>query len=91
MPNIKSAEKRMRVSQTKTLRNRKVKSKVRTYMKRFESAIESGDLSIARELYPEVVKQIDMATAKGVIHKNYANRRKSKLSIALNNLEKSAN
>lgn len=89
MPNIRSAEKRMRIAKTKTLRNRKIKSKVKTYIRRFEAAIVDGDITAAKDIYPEVTKQIDMATSKGVVHKNAANRMKSKLAIKLNELEKS--
>ena len=67
-----------------------VKSKVRTYTRKFKLAIEEGNVQVAKELYPEVVKQIDMAASKGVIHKNAANRQKSRLAIALNKLENSS-
>ncbi len=90
MPNIRSAEKRMRTTKAKTLRNKMVKSKVRTYTRKFKLAIEEGNVQVAKELYPEVVKQIDMAASKGVIHKNAANRQKSRLAIALNKLENSS-
>ena len=89
MPNIKSAKKRMRTTETKTLRNRKIKAKVKTYTKNFKMAIEEEDIQTAKKLYPEVTKQIDMATSKGVLHKNAASRMKSRLAVSLNKLEES--
>jgi len=90
LPNIRSAEKRTRITKKKTFRNKMIKSKINTYTKKFTVAIEEGNLQLAKELYPQVVKQIDMAASKGVIHKNAANRKKSKLAISLNKLEESS-
>ncbi|HHU48175.1 MAG: 30S ribosomal protein S20 [Caldicoprobacterales bacterium] len=84
MPNIKSAIKRVKVSQTKTLRNRMVKSNLKTAIKKFETALADNDLEKARLLYPEITKKIDMAVTKGTIHKNAANRKKAKLALRLN-------
>ncbi len=84
MPNIKSAEKRVRVSRAKTLRNRMIKSSLKTTIKKFDTAILNNDLEAAKVLYPEVAKEIDMAAAKGTIHKNAANRKKAKLALRLN-------
>lgn len=84
MPNIKSAMKRVKVAQTKTLQNRMIKSGLKTAIKKFESAILNNDLEAARVLYPNVVKKIDMAAAKGTIHKNAASRKKAKLALRLN-------
>lgn len=89
LPNIRSAKKRVKTAETKTIRNKMVKSRVNTYTKKFKVAIEEGNLQVAKELHPYVVKQIDMAVSKGVIHKNSANRKKSKLATALNKLEES--
>lgn len=84
MANIKSAIKRIKVTQAKTLRNRMVKSSVKTFIKKFEENIAAGNLEEAKRLYPRVSRVIDKAAAKGVLHKNTASRKKSKLAIKLN-------
>lgn len=88
MPNIKSAIKRVKVTKVKTLRNRMVKSGVRNIIKKFDAAIAAGDLDSAKALYPSVVKKIDMAASKGVLHKNAANRKKARLALRLRAVEK---
>ena len=84
MPNIKSAKKRVKVIQVKTLRNQIIKSALKTAIKRFELTAATGDKIKAEATFRLAVKKIDMATAKGVMHKNTASRRKSKLAVALN-------
>ena len=84
MPNIKSAIKRVKVSQTKTLRNKLIKSNLKTTVKRFEAALLDNDVEKATLLYPEITKRIDKAAAKGTIHKNAASRKKAKLALRLN-------
>ncbi len=84
MPNIKSAKKRVKVTISKTLQNRMIKSGVKTLVKRFDTAIARKDADTASALYPEVMKKIDMAAAKGTIHKNAANRKKARLALRLN-------
>ena len=86
MPNIKSAKKRVKVIQNKTLRNRKVKTRVKTAIKRFENALENQDIEQAREELKNANKVIDKATSKGVIHKNNAARKKSQLASRFNQL-----
>ena len=83
MPNIKSAKKRVLVSASKTARNKAVKSNLKTTIKKAEAAIaEGGD---SREAIRLAIKRIDQAQAKGILHKNTAARRKSKLVRKLNN------
>ena len=84
MPNIKSAKKRVKVSSAKTLQNKVVKSSLKTIIKKFDGTILNNDIGAAKVLYPEVSKKIDMAAAKGAIHKNAANRKKAKLALRLN-------
>lgn len=84
MPNIKSAIKRVSIIEKKTLRNNMVKSGYRTAMRKFEEAIESGDVKNAETLFVEATKKIDMACTKGVIVKNTAARKKSRLAKKLN-------
>lgn len=84
MANIKSAVKRIKVTHTKTMRNRMVKSTVRTFVRKYEEAIAVGNYEEAKRLYPRVSHVIDKAAAKGVLHPNTAARKKSRLALKLN-------
>ncbi|MBR0350343.1 MAG: 30S ribosomal protein S20 [Clostridia bacterium] len=84
MPNIKSAKKRVKVIEKKTLRNNMIKSSYRTAVKKFEEAIEAGKMDEAKVLFADATKKIDQACTKGVIVKNTAARKKSALSKKLN-------
>ncbi len=83
MPNIKSAKKRVKVSEKKNLRNRVVKSGVRTAVKKFDAAV-LADPANAAAVLTETTSAIDKAAAKGVMHKNAANRKKARLAKRLN-------
>ena len=84
MPNIKSAKKRVKVIEKKTLRNNMIKSAYKTAIKKFEQAIEAGNMEEAKTLFSEATKKIDQACTKGVIVNNTAARKKSSLSKKLN-------
>ena len=84
MPNIKSAVKRVKVIEKKTLQNNMVKSAYKTAVKKFESAIDAGNIEEATKLLAEATKKIDQACTKGVIVKNTAARKKSNLAKKLN-------
>lgn len=84
MPNIKSAKKRVKVIEKKTLRNNMIKSAYKTAVKKFEQAVEAGNIEEAKALFSEATKKIDQACTKGVIVKNTAARKKSSLSKKLN-------
>ena len=84
MPNIKSAIKRTKIIEKKTLQNNMIKSNYKTAVKKFESAIEAGDIAKAETLFVEATKKIDQACTKGVIVKNTAARKKSSLAKKLN-------
>lgn len=84
MPNIKSAIKRVSVIEKKTLRNNMIKSGYRTAVRKFEEAINAGDVKNAETLFVDATKKIDMACSKGVIVKNTAARKKSRLAKKLN-------
>ena len=77
MANIKSAKKRILVNNKKNLRNRSIKSALKTVIKKYDAAVASGDKELAASMLPQVSSAIDKAAAKGVIHKNAANRKKS--------------
>ena len=84
MPNIKSAKKRVGIIEKKTLRNNMIKSSYKSAVKKFEQAVEAGNLEEAKVLFVEATKKIDQACTKGVIVKNTAARKKSSLSKKLN-------
>ncbi|ENZ02218.1 30S ribosomal protein S20 [Clostridium thermobutyricum] len=84
MANIKSAKKRIKVTETKTLRNRMVKSALKTAIKKFESAVEAKNAEEAKTLFVAATKSLDMAASKGILHKNMAARKKSRLAAKLN-------
>ena len=82
MPNIKSAIKRVKIAEKKTLENSRVKSEYKTAIKKFETANAAGDKDAA-ELLKVAKKKIDSAAKKNVISKNAASRKKSKLDKKL--------
>ena len=84
MPNIKSAIKRVSVIEKKTLRNNMIKSGYRTAIKKFETAVANKNVEEATTLFTEATKKIDQACTKGVIVKNNAARKKSRLAKKLN-------
>ena len=84
MPNIKSAIKRTKIIEKKTMQNNMVKSAYKTAVKKFESAVEARDKALAETLFVEATKKIDQACTKGVIVKNTAARKKSNLAKKLN-------
>ena len=76
MPNIKSAKKRVKVIETKTLRNKAIKSDLKTALKKAEVATgEEKDVAVKA-----AIKKVDMACSKGIMHKNKAARKKSQLA-----------
>ncbi len=86
MPNIKSAKKRVLVTEVKTLQNRMVKSSLKTAVKKADAAIDAGDKAKANAAVQTAVKVIDKAAAKGVIHKNNAAHKKSRIVLKYNKL-----
>lgn len=86
MANIKSAKKRILVTQVKTDRNKAIKSGVKTAIKKVYAAIESGDKAAASDALLAATSKIDMAASKGVYHKNNASRKVSRLAAAVNKM-----
>ena len=84
MPNIKSAIKRTKIIEKKTMQNNMIKSGYKTAIKKFENSIEAGNIAEAETLFSEATKKIDQACTKGVIVKNTAARKKSNLAKKLN-------
>lgn len=83
MPNIKSAKKRVLVTEKKTKENKMIKSALKTSIKKFLTAVNAGDKETATALYPETVSAIDSAASKGILHKNNAANKKAKLAKKL--------
>ena len=86
MPNIKSAKKRVLVTEKKTMQNKAIKSALKTQIKKYLAAIEAGDKEAANVAYLEAVKNVEKAEKTNNIHKNNANNRKAKLALKLNAL-----
>lgn len=83
MPNIKSAIKRVKVSEKKNLRNRIIKTGVKTSIKKFQAAM-AADAGAAGAQLSATTSAIDKAVSKGIVHKNAANRKKARLARSLN-------
>ncbi len=86
MANIKSAKKRILVIETKTLRNKMIKSKIKTLVKKVDAAVAASDKAVATAALKEAVVAIDKAAAKGVYHKNTAARKVSRITKAVNSI-----
>ena len=86
MANIKSAKKRILVNQTKALQNQMVKSQLKTTIKKFNAAVESGDKAAASKAYKLAVKKVDQAVARGLLHKNNGAHKKSEFALKFNKM-----
>ena len=86
MPNIKSSKKDVISSKIAYEKNKANKSELKTNLKKFESALESGDKAVAEGAYKQAVKSVDQAVVKGLLHKNNAARKKRSLTLKLNKL-----
>jgi small subunit ribosomal protein S20 len=88
MPNHKSAEKRVRQNEKRRVVNRGHRSKVRTYIKKLRTALDSGKSEDVQNVLPEVISVIDKSVQKGVMHKNAAARYKSRFTVRANQTAK---
>lgn len=84
MANIKSAKKRIKVIESKTMVNRKRKSQIKTYIKKFENALDNNNIDEAKELFKTIETKLDRAAVKDTMHKNQASRKVSQLAKKLN-------
>ena len=84
MANIKSAKKRIKVTAVKTMRNKAVKTQLKTEIKKYEAALTAGDVASAQATYKNDVKKLDQAAAYGIIHKNEVAHKKSQFTKQLN-------
>ena len=80
MANIKSQIKRNRQNEARRQRNKAVKSELKTHVRHFREAAESGDATAAAEAMRRATRELDKAASKGVIHKNQAANRKSAIA-----------
>lgn len=87
MANIKSAKKRIKVIETKTLRNKMIKSKVKTEIKKVFSAVDANDKSAAEAQLKVATSEIGKAQSKGIFHKSTAARKVGRLTKLVNNME----
>lgn len=85
MANIKSAKKRARIAEKARLRNKAYKTAMKTRIKRFEKALESGDIEKAQPALRDASSFLDKLVSKGIIHRNAAARKKSRLCKKLKN------
>ena len=84
MANIKSAKKRINTTLKKTMRNKMVRSRSKTAVKKFVATTAGGDLNEIKTALSAATSSIDKAVSKGVYHKNTAARKKSRLSRLAN-------
>jgi len=84
LPNIKQQAKRMRQSEKRRLRNKSRKSEIKTYIKKFHDALQSGDRGDSEAYLQKAVKALDKAASDGIIHKNNAANKKSRLMRKFN-------
>ncbi|AAZ54865.1 30S ribosomal protein S20 [Thermobifida fusca] len=89
MANIKSQKKRIRQNEKARLRNKAVKSSLKTAIRKFREAAEAGNVEEAIILQRAAARQLDKAVSKGVIHKNQAANRKSAIAKRLHQLQQS--
>jgi len=80
LANIKSAIKRAKITEKQNLRNRMATSEMKTTIRRFDEALQSGDAAVSEKAYLEAVSTVDHAAAKGMLHKNAAARKKAQMA-----------
>jgi small subunit ribosomal protein S20 len=88
LANIKSQIKRNKQNRKQRLRNRVYRGTARTYIKKAQTSINTGDFEKAKAETMKAIKALDKAVSKGVLHKNNAARRKARLMKKLNELKK---
>jgi len=84
--NIKSAKKRIQVALVRTERNKSIRSKVKTAIKKVESAVAANDKKLAQDNLKNAIVEITKAASKGVYHKNNASRKVARLSKAVDSI-----
>jgi small subunit ribosomal protein S20 len=90
MPHTRSAKKNLRKAEKRRLRNKATKRTIKTQIKKFETALEAGNLEAAQKEYDLAAKRLDKAAARRILHPNTASRNKSRLATALYRKKKAA-
>lgn len=90
MPILRSAKKRLRQNEKRNLRNRSHKSALKTQVKKFFTSLKEGNVQTAAEELRLTVKKLDKSVDKGILHRNTANRRKSRLAKKFNQIKVAA-
>lgn len=86
MANIKSAKKRIDVINKKTAMNKAKKSEIKTYIKKFDAAIEAGEKDAAMENFKVLERKLSRAAGRNLLHKNAVARRISSMQRRINNI-----
>ena len=86
MANIKSAKKRVLIAETRTARNKAIKSEVKTAIKKVDAAVAAKDAATAKAGLKAAISVMSQATSKGVDHKNTTSRKISRLTKAVNSI-----
>ena len=86
MAHIKSAKKRILVTETRAARNKSIRSEVKTAIKKVEAAVAANDKDAAKAALTVAISTIESASSKGVYHKNNAGRKVSRLTKLVNTL-----
>jgi len=87
VPQTRSAKKHLRQTEKRTQRNKAYKSRIKTVIRKVRQAVDEGRAEDARLSYREATSLLDKAVEKGILHKNNAGRRKSRLTLQVNKLE----
>ena len=85
MANIKSQKKRILTNEKRRVRNRQYRTALKTYIKRFNTAMAGGDTDVALSEFRSASRALDKAVSKGIIHRNNAANKKSSMAQRLNN------
>ena len=86
MPNIKSQKKRVLITKEEYARNKAIRSRVKTFVKKVYAAVEGGNKEEAAAALKAAVVELDKATSKGVYHKNTTSRKISRLTLMVNKM-----
>ena len=86
MPNTASAKKRIRQGESRALRNKARRTRMRTLMRQVREAVEAGDKATAQALLPQAYQAIDKAAQRHIIHENNAAHKKAKLAKSVGKL-----
>lgn len=87
MANIKSAKKRIQVALVRTERNKAIRSKVKTAIKKVNAAVTAGDKALAQTSLKSAVVELTKAASKGVFHRNTTSRKISRLAKSVNSIQ----